>query len=46
MAVRTSLCPNSSCFQLRYRRPLDLPDPLLDEAETSLQPTGTSILSR
>jgi hypothetical protein len=31
-------------FQLGYRRPLDLPDVLLDEAETSLRAAFTSIL--
>ena len=45
MLGRTSLFPNSSCFPLHYRRPLDRPDPLLDEAETSLQPTCTAIFS-
>jgi len=32
-------------FQLGYRRPTDLPDVLLDEAETSLRAAFTSILS-
>ena len=32
-------------FQLGYRRPTDLPDVLLDEAETSLRASFTSILS-
>ena len=33
-------------FQLGYRRPTDLPDVLLDEAETSLRATFTSILRK
>src|SRR5262247_3205344 len=33
-------------FQLGYRRPTDLPDVLLDEAETSLRASFTSILRR
>jgi hypothetical protein len=33
-------------FQLGYRRPTDLPDVLLDEAETSLRAAFTSILRR
>ena len=32
-------------FQLGYRRPMGLPDVLLDEAETSLRASFTSILS-
>jgi hypothetical protein len=32
-------------FQMGYRRPIDLPDVLLDEAETSLRASFTSILS-
>ena len=32
-------------FHLSYRRPTDLPDVLLDEAETSLRASFTSILS-
>src|SRR5712691_5298532 len=32
-------------FQLGYRRPTDLPDVLLDEAETSLRAAFTSVLS-
>ena len=32
-------------FQLGYRRPTNLPDVLLDEAETSLRAAFTSILS-
>ena len=32
-------------FQIGYRRPTDLPDVLLDEAETSLRASFTSILS-
>jgi len=31
-------------FRLGYRRPTDLPDVLLDEAETSLRASFTSIL--
>jgi len=33
-------------FQLGYRRPTDLPDVLLDEAETSLRAAFTSILRK
>jgi hypothetical protein len=33
-------------FQLGYRRPTELPDVLLDEAETSLRAAFTSILRR
>lgn len=33
-------------YQLGYRRPTDLPDVLLDEAETSLRAAFTSILRR
>lgn len=33
-------------FRLGYRRPIDLPDVLLDEAETSLRAAFTSILNR
>jgi hypothetical protein len=33
-------------FQLGYRRPTDLPDVLLDEAETSLRAVFTSVLGR
>ncbi len=33
-------------FQLGYRRPTDLPDVLLDEAETSLRAAFTSLLRR
>src|SRR5499426_2078491 len=33
-------------FQLGYHRPTDLPDVLLDEAETSLRASFTSILRR
>ncbi len=33
-------------FRLRYRRPTELPDVLLDEAETSLRAAFTSILRR
>ena len=32
-------------FQIGYRRPTDLPDVLLDEAETSLRASFTSLLS-
>jgi hypothetical protein len=32
-------------FQMGYRRPIDLPDGLLDEAETSLRAAFTSLLS-
>ena len=32
-------------FQMGYRRPADLPDVLLDEAETSLRASFTSLLS-
>jgi len=32
-------------FQMGYRRPTDLPDVLLDEAETSLRASFTSLLS-
>ena len=32
-------------FQMGYRRPADLPDVLLDEAETSLRASCTSLLS-
>lgn len=32
-------------FQMGYRRPIDLPDVLLDEAETSLRASFTSLLS-
>jgi hypothetical protein len=32
-------------FQIGYRRPTDLPDVLLDEAETSLRAAFTSLLS-
>jgi hypothetical protein len=32
-------------FQLVYRRPTDLPDVLLDEAETSLRASFTSLIS-
>ncbi len=31
-------------FQIGYRRPIDLPDVLLDEAETSLRASFTSVL--
>jgi hypothetical protein len=33
-------------FQMGYRRPTDLPDVLLDEAETSLRASFTSLLSQ
>jgi len=33
-------------FRLGYRRPTDLPDVLLDEAETSLRAVFTSVLGR
>ena len=33
-------------FRLGYRRPTDLPDVLLDEAETSLRAAFTSVLRR
>ena len=47
-AVHASLAhelAHAERFQLGYRRPTDLPDVLLDEAETSLRASFTSILS-
>ncbi len=55
-SVRSCLAPASGSssglafahaerFQMGYRRPTDLPDVLLDEAETSLRASFTSLLS-